>query len=213
MLLCKWDYITELRLRFIIIHTASASEQNSDRITVRQISIKDRDPERRPRALHSGGPGLKYRPAQKLFWQGFRWFTQSLLANTGTVHRFRPQSLPLIQFPIHYSLSLSGFDSRRCQIFWEVVGLELGPLSLVSTIEQLLGRKHSGSGLENLYYGRRGSAALTTRHPSIRKNLALTSPTSAVARTEATELLFIVIVARAIRRRYINQRSKTSSRN
>jgi hypothetical protein len=25
-----------------------------------------------------------------------------------------------------------GFDSRRYQIFWEVVGLERGPLSLVS---------------------------------------------------------------------------------
>jgi hypothetical protein len=35
----------------------------------------------------------------------------------------------------------SGFDSRRYQIFWEVVGLERGPLSLVSTIEELLGRK------------------------------------------------------------------------
>jgi hypothetical protein len=30
----------------------------------------------------------------------------------------------------------------------EVVGLERGPLSLVSTIEELLGRKSSGSGLE-----------------------------------------------------------------
>jgi hypothetical protein len=29
----------------------------------------------------------------------------------------------------------SGFDSQRCQIFWEVVGLERGPLNLVSTIE------------------------------------------------------------------------------
>jgi hypothetical protein len=35
----------------------------------------------------------------------------------------------------------SGFDSRRYQIFWEVVGLERGPLSLVSTIEELLERK------------------------------------------------------------------------
>jgi hypothetical protein len=35
------------------------------------------------------------------------------------------------------------------------VGLERGPPSLVSTIEELLGRKNSGSGLENLYYGRR----------------------------------------------------------
>jgi hypothetical protein len=41
------------------------------------------------------------------------------------------------------------------QIFWEQVGLERGPLSLVSTIEELLGRKSSGSGLENLEYGRR----------------------------------------------------------
>jgi hypothetical protein len=32
----------------------------------------------------------------------------------------------------------SGFDSRRYQIFWEVVGLERGPLSLMSTIEELL---------------------------------------------------------------------------
>jgi hypothetical protein len=31
----------------------------------------------------------------------------------------------------------SGFDSRRYQIFWEVVGLERGPLSLVSTTEEL----------------------------------------------------------------------------
>jgi hypothetical protein len=35
------------------------------------------------------------------------------------------------------------------------VGLELGPLSLVSTIEELLGRKSSGSGLEGREYGRR----------------------------------------------------------
>jgi hypothetical protein len=29
------------------------------------------------------------------------------------------------------------------------MGLERGPLSLVSAIEELLGRKNSGSGLEN----------------------------------------------------------------
>jgi hypothetical protein len=33
--------------------------------------------------------------------------------------------------------------------FWEVVGLERDPLSLVSTIEKLLERKNSGSGLNN----------------------------------------------------------------
>jgi hypothetical protein len=48
-----------------------------------------------------------------------------------------------------------GFDSRCYQSFWEVVGLERGPLSLVSTNEELLGRKSSGSGLENSDYGRR----------------------------------------------------------
>jgi hypothetical protein len=35
------------------------------------------------------------------------------------------------------------------------VGLELGPLSLVSTVEEPLGRKSIGSGLENREYGRR----------------------------------------------------------
>jgi hypothetical protein len=35
------------------------------------------------------------------------------------------------------------------------VALEPGPLSLMSTIEELLGRKGSGSGLESREYGRR----------------------------------------------------------
>jgi hypothetical protein len=62
-------------------------------------------------------------------------------------------------------------DSLRYQIFWEVVGVERGLLSLMSTLEELLERKSSGSSLENRDYGRKGSAALTTRHPSIRKSL------------------------------------------
>jgi hypothetical protein len=49
----------------------------------------------------------------------------------------------------------SVFDFRLYHIFWEIVGLERGPLSLVSTIEELLGRKSSGSGLENREYGLR----------------------------------------------------------
>jgi hypothetical protein len=47
------------------------------------------------------------------------------------------------------------------------VGVEL---SLVSTIEELLERKRSGSGLENRDYGRKVFVALTTRHSSIRKS-------------------------------------------
>jgi hypothetical protein len=45
-----------------------------------------------------------------------------------------------------------------------------GALSLVSTIEELLKRKGNGSGLENRDYGCRGSAVLTTQHPSIRRS-------------------------------------------
>jgi hypothetical protein len=49
----------------------------------------------------------------------------------------------------------SGIDSRCYQIFWEVVGLERGPLRFVNTTEELFGRKSSGSGLEIREYGRR----------------------------------------------------------
>jgi hypothetical protein len=38
-----------------------------------------------------------------------------------------------------------GYYSRHYQIFWEVVGLERGPLSLVSKTEELLEWKSSGS--------------------------------------------------------------------
>jgi hypothetical protein len=65
---------------------------------------------------------------------------------------------------IHFGMSLmlwsSGqsrpwFDSRRYQIFRDAVGLERGPLSLVSATEELLGQKSSASGLENREYGSR----------------------------------------------------------
>jgi hypothetical protein len=67
-----------------------------------------------------------------------------------------------------------GFDSRRYQIFWEVVGLEL---SLVSTIEELLGRKSSGSGLEIREYGSRDPSRWPHGTLDTQK-LALTLPTS-----------------------------------
>jgi hypothetical protein len=84
--------------------------------------------------------------------------------------------------------------------FLKAVGLERDPLSLVTTIEELLERESGDSSLKNPDYDLRGSAALTTRHPSIRKELALTSPTSGSCsigivrwRTEATELLLVII--------------------
>jgi hypothetical protein len=45
-----------------------------------------------------------------------------------------------------YSCTDSGFDSRRCQIFSEVVGLGRDPFSLVRITEELLEWKSSASG-------------------------------------------------------------------
>jgi hypothetical protein len=58
------------------------------------------------------------------------------------------------------------------------VGLERGPLTVVSTIEALLGRKTSGFGQESLEYGSRDPSCsqLGTLYP---QKLALTSHTSA----------------------------------
>jgi hypothetical protein len=52
-------------------------------------------------------------------------------------------------------VELMRFDSWSYQIFWEVVGLERGPLSLVSTTEDLLSSKSRESDLENWDYRRR----------------------------------------------------------
>jgi hypothetical protein len=70
-----------------------------------------------------------------------------------------------------------GFDSRRYEIFWEVVGLERGRLSLMSTTEELPGRNSSGFGLENREYGR-GDLLRWPRDTLYPQKLALTSPTS-----------------------------------
>jgi hypothetical protein len=98
--------------------------------------------------------------------------------------------LPLLQFfyPIHsdrlsglvvrvpgYRSRGPGFDSPR-YIFWEILSLERGPLSLVSTIEDLLEINNSGSGVENQEYGR-GEPLPWPRDTLYLQKLALTSPT------------------------------------
>jgi hypothetical protein len=74
-----------------------------------------------------------------------------------------------------YRFRCPGFDYRRYQMFWEVLGLERGPLSLVSTTEELLERNSSGSGLENQDYGR-GDPLRWSRDSLYQLKLVLTSP-------------------------------------
>jgi hypothetical protein len=86
----------------------------------------------------------------------------------------------------------SGFDSRT---FWEVVGLEQGPLSLVSTTEELLWRKSRDSGLEIREYSCRDPSCLTTWHPLSEKvgaNFANKWRSLGIvrSRTQATEFGF-----------------------
>jgi hypothetical protein len=92
-----------------------------------------------------------------------------------------------------------GFDSRHYQILWEVVGLERGPLSLVSTIGELLERKSSGFDLENKKYGHRDLSRWPrgTFYPQI---LVLSSSTNGgrsvgivCSGTQAKEFVFFVL--------------------
>jgi hypothetical protein len=78
------------------------------------------------------------------------------------------------------------------------MGLERGPLSLVSINEELLGRTSSGSGLESQEYDH--GDPLRWEHTFYLQTLALTSPTSGGSfvgivrsRTKDTELFFLSI--------------------
>jgi hypothetical protein len=101
--------------------------------------------------------------------------------------------------PLWSSGQSSWFDSRRYQIFWEVVCLEWGPLSFMSTTEELLETKSSGSGIENRECGRK-DPSLWLRGTLYPQKLALTSPISGCcsvcivrSRTQATEFSFSFI--------------------
>jgi hypothetical protein len=111
----------------------------------------------------SSGSGLESREYGR--WDPSRWpggtlYPQKLaltsLTSSGRsvgIVRSRTQAMEFSLVPGHRSRS-SGFDSLCCQMFWEVVCLERGPLSLVSTIEELLERKSCGSDLGSREYGR-----------------------------------------------------------
>jgi hypothetical protein len=96
-----------------------------------------------------------------------------------------------------------GFDSQRYQIFWEVVGLERGPLSLVSTIEELLEWKSSGSGSIKPRL-RPWDPLRWPRDTLYLQKLALTSPTCGDRsvgivnlRTKTTDFLWLVRLERS----------------
>jgi hypothetical protein len=91
----------------------------------------------------------------------------------------------------------TGFDSWRYKIFWEVVGLERGPLSLVRITEELLERKVSAPVYKTDINGR-GDSLCWPRDTLYLLNLALTSPTSGGRsvgkvrwRTKSPEFFFV----------------------
>jgi hypothetical protein len=91
------------------------------------------------------------------------------------------------------------FDTRRYQIFWEVVGLKRGPLSLLRIIQELLVRKVAAP-VYKTEINNRGDSLRWPRETLYPLKLALTSPTSGGLsvgivrlRTKAPEFLFLLL--------------------
>jgi hypothetical protein len=92
----------------------------------------------------------------------------------------------------------SGFDSRRYQIFWEVVGLERDPLSLMIQLRSFLEEKVAAP-VKKTKVTAVGYPSRWPRVTLYPQKLALTLPTSGgssvsivLSRTQATEFFFHV---------------------
>jgi hypothetical protein len=112
------------------------------------------------------------------------WKITSIIKGPGQKHWWRKRSTRTSVFCIYHSYVTNqdrlcslvakvstyksrgpAFDSRPYQIFWEIGGLERGPLSLGRTSEELLEWKSSCSGLENRDWRPWEFVALTLKHP------------------------------------------------
>jgi hypothetical protein len=128
--------------------------------------------------------GVNYELEIKILWPIFKYF-EALLQHWPSLWSSGESFWLQIQ--------RSEFNYRRYQILWQVVGLERGPLSHVSTTEELLERKSSDSGLEN---GRRDPSRWP-RGILYPQKLPLTSPRSGRrsvgivrSRTQAKEFFY-----------------------
>jgi hypothetical protein len=121
----------------------------------------------------------------------------------------------VIRIPAYRS-SCPGFDFRRYQIFWEVVGLERGPLSLVRIIEELL-KKVAAPVYKTEINGRMDSLRWP-RDILYPLKLALTSPTSGSRsvgivrwRIKATEVSLWIICMSFYLFEYLPHKKSSSS--
>jgi hypothetical protein len=141
--------------------------------------------------LENVGPSTSHNPLGLYgMLQGLLYFTllYFTLRNSDRLWSIGQSSWLQIQRP--------SFDFRCYQIFWEV-GLKRGPLSLMTTSEELLERKSSGSGLELREYGRMDPSRCP-RDILYPQKLALTSPASGgrsvgivIWQTQVTEFSYL----------------------
>jgi hypothetical protein len=127
-----------------------------------------------------GNPGHGFKFAMLVHlvqWNKINSFFQVIFGILGTQSPTKDRLCDLVVRVPGYRSRGPGFDSRRYQIFWQVVGLERGPLSLVRITEELLEWKSRRFGLENLINGR-GNPFRLPRDTLYLQKLALTSPTS-----------------------------------
>jgi hypothetical protein len=103
----------------------------------------------------------------------------------------------VVRVPKTTDSEVPGSIPGATRFFWEVAGQKRGPLSLVSTIEELLGRKNCDFDLECREYGRRNPSRCPRGTP-YQQELVLTSSTSGGcsvgivrSRTHATDFSFM----------------------